>query len=26
MNVTMAHPAGRSYRSPTQFFSRLISF
>jgi len=26
MNVTVADPAGRSYRSPAQFFSRLISF
>jgi len=23
MNVTVADPAGRSYRSPVQFFSRL---
>jgi len=23
MNVTVADPAGRSYRSPIQFFSRL---
>jgi len=26
VNVTVADPAGRSHRSPVQFFSRLISF